>query len=836
VVGVPNILRDSGFYNIAIAVDPANADRVALAGSYLEDFTQDGAQVQYNASIVVADVAPDPGNAGVLAYGHPARYTMIGLGVHPDVHALAYSNGGASLWAGCDGGVFRSDAPTRPAGFYARNNGLSISESNYVAIHPHCEGHLVVGLQDNGVVMRQSSGVWKMLFMGDGGGVVMDAANPERLLAQYVQGSWSRRPPGGSGPVERGGALVKNESEFAAFYSMPACIAHVRSSPPAASANFSQTLIGTYRPWYSDDFGVNWVTLPTGTDPLPADLTQDSLAQAITVCRWQNPDVAWVLGQQRLRRYTRTPGSHNGGGPGTWSAADVMPAGFVPTGKAKKRPPAPASLLDASVWTDIAVNVLPPPAGEPEIGAIYVGTIGHPDKADVDTLWWYDGTASWFKTGLRVAVPAPVTALAVDAAFPDEVWVGTTVGVWKGRRTQAAGQPPNWAWTQFVNGLPEAAVEDLAIFSDDGIRLLRAAIASRGVWELRLDVADVQDLTYVRAHDDDLRYRPRAFGKQRDLVTDRSWHGSPDVRPRQSPVAPALPTSLPWQRATFGGSTEQLRRFQAALRSSTGDPRIVANGIWDAYFSEVLRDHGAPTVALPAVPPAPALNLVQIDQAFWKQHMQLPTPPGGPSPHAIAEPWGAGAPTEADLYELTPNLTERDLAETSCSLPPGPAKVDIVIHRRGLDPLDGANVRVTLLQWIDPRTAGAARWDDHTTWFSDDANNPKNVPWAAAVNDVLNSAAGATAQAFADGWRFVGTTDATRRLTLAGQTLDPLHSGIATLDLDLSGLANNTVVLLVAVIRAGTSAADDIALGAASLEDLAMTRSNVAIRSVRIVT
>ena len=829
VVGVPNILRDSGFYNIAIAVDPANPDRVALAGSYLEDFTLDGAQAQYNASIVVADVAPDPGNAGVLTYGHPTPYTMIGLGVHPDVHALAYSNGGASLWACCDGGVFRSDAPTRPAGFYARNNGLSISESNYIAIHPRCEGHLIAGLQDNGVVMRLSSGVWKMQFMGDGGGAVMDTVNPERLLAQYVQGSWNRKPPGGTGPLVRGGTLVKDENKFAAFYSMPACIAHVRSSPPAASANFSQTLIGTYRLWYSDDFGVSWVTLPTGNDPLPANLTQDTFGQAITVCRWQNPDVAWVLGEQRLMRYARTPGSHNGGGPGTWTAADVMPAGYVPTGKAKKRPPAPPSLLDSAVWTDIAVNVLPPPAGQPEIGAIYVGTVGHPDKADVDTLWWYDGTANWFKTGLRSkAVPAPVTALAVDAAFPDEVWVGTTVGVWKGKRTQAAGQPPDWAWTQFVNGLPEAAVEDLAIFSDGGIRLLRAAIASRGVWELRLDVADVQDLTYVRAHDDDLRYRA-AVNKKRDLVTDRSWHGSPDVRPRVAPVAVPAPASLkatPWQRSTFPGlatpaTIEQLRRFQAALRSSTNDPRIVANGVWDAYFSEVLRDHGAPTVAVPAAPPVPALNLVQINEAFWNLHMT--------APHDIAEPWKGRVPTEVDLVELTANLTEGDLSGTSCSLPPGPAKVDIVIHHRGLE-FDGANVRVTLLKWIDPETKNMANWNDHTTWFKDD------VPWTAAVNEVLNSDAGTTAQAFAAGWSFVGTTDATRRLTLSGQKLDATHSGVATFDLDLTGIKSNTVVLLVAVIRAGTSPADDLALTAAKLEPLAMTSPNVAVRSVRIFT
>ena len=254
-------------------------------------------------------------------------------------------------------------------------------------------------------------------------------------------------------------------------------------------------------------------------------------------------------------------------------------------------------------------------------------------------------------------------------------------------------------------------MEDLALFSDGGIRLLRAAIAARGVWELRLDVADVQDLTYVRAHDDDLRYR-NAVKKKRDLITDRSWHGSPDVRPRLAPAAVPVPASLkatPWRRSTFPGATEPLRRFQAALRSSTGDPRIVANGVWDAYFSEVLRDHGAPTVAVLAAPPIPALSIVQIDEAFWKLHMK--------APHATAEPWGGGGPTEADLYELTANLNEKDLAGTSSSLPPRPAKVDVVIHHRGLGSIDGANVRVTLLKWIDPKTKNKAKCNDHTTWM-----------------------------------------------------------------------------------------------------------------------
>jgi len=57
---------------------------------------------------------------------------------------------------------------------------------------------------------------------------------------------------------------------------------------------------------------------------------------------------------------------------------------------------------------------------------------------------------------------------------------------------------------------------------------------------------------------------------------------------------------------------------------------------------------------------------------------------------------------------------------------------------------------------------------------------------------------------------------------------------VATFDLDLSALASDTVVLLVAVIRAGTTSADDIALAADTLRNLAFGQHNIAVRSLRI--
>jgi len=811
VKSVPNAVKSQGFYDIALAVHPANKDRVAVGGALDNVTTPDGTLLQNDAAVFVGDIGLTGAN---LTFGQPSPAlpsTMIGIGVHADVHDLVYSNGGDRLWLACDGGAFRSDSPTKQVGFFPVNDGLAISEANYVANHPTCEGYVVAGLQDNGVIGRRSSGVWKLEGEGDGGGVAFDPLFPQRYVRQYVKDIWYASD-GSIGTLPFAG-------ETASFYSMPASIGHRRAVVAPAAPDIGQLIVGTSQVWYTEDFGINWRALPTGSAP-PSATAQDAFGEKITVCRWQSPDVAWILGQGTLKRYVRTPGSDTGGGPGTW-AIDPIPLTGVKTKKPKNAPPADAPLRQASVWTDIAVNLdAAPGPGQPPVphgskGAVYLGTIGNPDNDNVDTLWWFDGESTWHSTNLRkqaTGVPAPVTSIVCDPEHPDEVWVGTTVGVWHGQRTLNGSDPPTWVWSSRLNGLPEAAVEDLAIFSNGGLRLLRAGIAARGVWELRLDVTDLTDLTYLRAHDDDLRYRTRAIEKQRDLATDRSWHGSPDVRPRRAPLTVPAPTSLPWAFGSASIDAEPLRRFQSALRSRTGDKRVRPTGEWDSYFNEVLRDLGAPVVA----------NEVRINEPFWTLSMT--------APHETAEPWGPGVPLEADLHDFVAGLTEGDLLHASCTLPKGALKVDIVVHHRGLGSIDGANVRVTLLKWIDPQTTNAARWDDQSTWFAG------NVPWTAAVNQVLNSGDGKTALAVGGGWSFVlGSDTESHRVTLAGQTLDPMHAGIATFDLTIADDAPvNQVVLLAAVIRAGTTAADDIALAPATIQDLALTKPNVAVRSMRI--
>lgn len=800
VTGVPDVLGSQGFYDIALAVHPTQGDRVVVGGATFAASTPGGQSLKASGNtddgaIVISDVTDD--GSGTLVFERPAAPSrMIGAGVHADVHDLVFSNGGNRLWAACDGGVYRSDRLDSLVGFAAMNDGLSVVESNYIACHPVCEGLVVAGLQDNGVIRRRSGAVWFHEGDGDGGGVAYDPTQPTRYLRQYFRGNWGSFPDSLDLPLSE-----TERDERCAFYSTPALVTKQRPGAPAGQQTITQLIVGTSRVWYTEDFGGSWVTLPGGTLPPAGNLDHDGFGQKITVCRWQGSEVAWVLGEGRLRRYARTAGSDNATGPGSWTTETVIERGVK---NKKDETKANGPIRDAKVWTDIAVNLDAPGSARGTRGALYLGTIGHADDEAVDTLWWFDGTDRWFATGLRRdGVPAPVTAIVCDPAFPDEVWVGTTIGVWKGERSLADPAAPTWTWSSRVNGMPEAAVEDLALYSHDGLRLLRAGIASRGVWELRLDTQDVADLAYLRVHEDDLRYRDNASLLGRDGTTARSWHASPDIRPRRAALAVPLPATLPWARgAPPAIDTEQLRRFQSALRARTGDLRVRATGQWDDAFNEVLRSLEAPTIAP---------HTVRIDRPYWERSMVVPW--------VGAEPWGTDRPTSVDLMEFSAPLEEGTADAASCTLPAGPSRVEVLVQHRGLAPMDGAEVRVALLKWIDPQTPPASRFDDAGTWPGAD------VPWTAAVNQVLNSAAGTTGLPLGAGWSLVGP-----RQTLAGQTLDPLHPGIASFVLDLSALPRHRVVLLVAVIRQGS----DVALAPAPLRALVLDHAHVAARSVCI--
>ena len=146
-------------------------------------------------AIVVADVAPDPGNAGVLTYGQPTPYTMIGIGVHADVHALVYSNGGARSGPAA---TAASSAPTRPRGRPASMPATTGCRSASRTTSPATRAakarrRRAAGQRRDRRACRAacgSCGTWATAAAW-----CSMPPTPTSVMAQYVQGSWNPSTP-----------------------------------------------------------------------------------------------------------------------------------------------------------------------------------------------------------------------------------------------------------------------------------------------------------------------------------------------------------------------------------------------------------------------------------------------------------------------------------------------------------------------------------------------------------------------------------------------------------------------------------------------------------------
>jgi hypothetical protein len=809
----PNLLGGQDNYNQAIAVHPTRPERIVLGGA------TELADGQWSASLYLANVTSPA--AGTLQFGFtspPATPTIddsyVGHGVHADVHVARFVPVAASteLWIGCDGGVFRSqngDADNRLVknSFIARNTGIASLECGYVATHPTVDGYVLAGTQDNGTLERVGDTVWQARFLGDGGGVVFNPVAPQQRIYQYIRGAWNGDSvPGYVRPVLRstGAARTANATEqgedgASSFYSGIDAIA----TGPAAS----RVALGTYRVWYSANFGTSWQTLPSLTDPMalgsqnpntdPAVLTggvPDTVNGLVIACRWASPTRLYVLCLRAVIKYD-------------FVADATVAIGFrvAPTVLTRRTPEkcedpqgaaqvvSPGQLLPAAgAWSDIAVH---DPNRGPH-GSFYVAGTGHPNTPAMDTLWWFDGNNRWHATGLRNlpnGILAPAYAVVVDPLLTNDVYVATAVGVWKGTFDQSG---PAWSWQVFSNGLPEAAVHDLTIFRSGGVRLLRAAVAARGVWEVDL-VSPAAPQTFVRVHTYDTRRHATVTltdPAQAVPNTALSWHASPDVRVRPARGSrPPKPTGLPW----VGNSPDAyaLWVFQTALH---GRPDLLCRPTsqWTPLFDARLR--------------AATGGSNRITRTLWNTIVGS----GSSFPNAYADPWDGAQPTEADLLELITDLPLPVGSAGSMAIRRVRARVDVLVHHRHLTPVNAADVKVTL-------TMRKVTGTQPLAW------SVLAGGWAAPVQTFLRT--GGAAPALPDGWTFA---DAATPVRSPSASIDARLPRSVTFEVDLRGFDAGDRILLVAVVH---STPDPVTLPNQTLETLVRTTRFAAVRSVEIV-
>lgn len=139
------------FYDIGIAVDPANANRVYLGGTKSVTFA----------------ISTDGGTT----------FTPSQSGLHTDSHVIAVAPSlPSTLYFGSDGGIYKSI--DSGANWTTLNNTtFKATQFMSLAVHPIDPNFTIGGTQDNGTEYLNPAGVWTRADFGDGGYAVIDQSS-----------------------------------------------------------------------------------------------------------------------------------------------------------------------------------------------------------------------------------------------------------------------------------------------------------------------------------------------------------------------------------------------------------------------------------------------------------------------------------------------------------------------------------------------------------------------------------------------------------------------------------------------------------------------------------
>lgn len=734
-------------YDMAIAVDPDDPQRLMIGGANVPA-TIDTASGNFDAALYRISLRlPVPAaNAEwrtTYTSGNQAHESFVGAEVHADVHRIRWVRPTGAItsavYVGCDGGVWHSRNAGERLSFVARTSGMVVSQPVTIASHPTSPGVTLLGAQDNGSQLRIGEGVWRrVLENADSGGVTFDPGRGDRMLAQSTNSLWRDQTGTWRMPTWRAaaGGAERTESVNSEFYSTPA--AHLRAD------GVTQVAIGTTRVWYSERWlnqlwdGVVGVwrfagfTLPSGTDPRSGD-AQDTATDVIPpgpqtpllppesigirVLRWAGDHRLYALMRGAVYRFDRNPVNMS------WRRTTI----HLRTAASPLSVPAPGPMLPRpGSLNDLAVH----DSTRGPHGSFYLATSNVEEP-----VWWFDGNTTFHPTGLGAgATTAGATAysVVVDPEHREVVFVGNSIGVWRGVLDSATF---TWAWSAFNVGLPETAVQDLVIARwprpGGQLRLLRGGLQSRGVWEVELD-RPFAPLTSVRVHPYDTRlvlptptddslfrtgdpdplwHLDWADARARDFRTVSGlaaahpdgtapgqflWHASPDIRVRPAPGSAALaaPGTLPWT----GPPADRFALWAVQTALHTLDPLLVADGRWTAMFAARLRQvRQRLALSNAARVDADLWNHAQVQAGFW------------------ADPWAEGGPTEADLVERwvgmatpRPGLpSAAAVSPASLGVRPERAMVELCLHHRG-DPLPASEAACLLLKFPLPDVA--ATW------------------------------------------------------------------------------------------------------------------------------
>jgi len=172
--GTNDLSSGQAWYNMALAVDPANDQNVIAGGLNCYRSTDGGA--------TWSQVSTWVGTS--LSYIHADQQTAVW--------------NGNQVLVGSDGGIFYSS--DGGATFTDRNRGLRIKQFYSCAIHPTTTNYFLAGAQDNGVNQLTNGGLGSSTEVtgGDGAFVQIDQDQPQYQFGSYVFNQYRRSTDGGT--------------------------------------------------------------------------------------------------------------------------------------------------------------------------------------------------------------------------------------------------------------------------------------------------------------------------------------------------------------------------------------------------------------------------------------------------------------------------------------------------------------------------------------------------------------------------------------------------------------------------------------------------------------
>jgi hypothetical protein len=335
--------------------------------------------------------------------GHVWSWTPLsnkgssGDSIHPDQHAICFEPGRpGTVYIGCDGGLYRSD--NRGVNFTHCNNGLVITEMEYLAQDFGTSRRLIGGTQDNGTEMWTGSSTWTHIADGDGGDCAINRTTPQTVFHTYYGMSPERSTTGGGFGSWAGITPPVPAGEGSPFYPPFECSASGGDTIAMAGAAL----------YVSRNNGSNWTRLA-----YPA-------AGSASAMHVPTPNLVYVGTSDGRVLRSQWSGS-------AWGAVTALTT-----------PRAGATVSDLKV-----------DANNPQrIWATYSNTGGgRVFRSD-------DGGSHWTDCSAGGLPNLPIIAVEVDNWNSNRVWVAADLGVYQSLNGGAN-------WTNYSASLPNCFIGDL---------------------------------------------------------------------------------------------------------------------------------------------------------------------------------------------------------------------------------------------------------------------------------------------------------------------------------------------------------------------------------------